>query len=378
MNKKVYFENLDGLRFICFLSVFFLHSFRTEFETIKSNTTYQFIVKDIFGNGSLGVNSFFVLSGFLITYLLIEEKRTNGQINLKRFWIRRILRIWPLFYLCVFIGFFIYPEIKSLYGQHQPTETASIFYYLTFLNNFDIIHNGIIPDASILGVLWSVAIEEQFYLIWPIILYILPIKRYWIAFSSVLIISLLFGIVNEGYMLNKFHTLTCMGDLAVGAFGAWFIATNENFKMYIQHLSVFKIAFVYLLLIIFFLFRDEIFTNCSSTLTIFERPIFAFIILLVILEQSFSEHSLFKLSTFRLLTKLGTISYGLYCLHFFGILIVTILTNKFLFNKEVWQVLVFETFLSLSLSIFISWLSYWIYEKPFLRMKERYSISANS
>jgi peptidoglycan/LPS O-acetylase OafA/YrhL len=92
--KRVYFENLDGLRFLCFLSVFFFHSFHTDFDSIRATDTYHFIKRDIFGNGNLGVNFFFVLSGFLITYLLIEEKNLNGQIDIKRFWLRRILRIW--------------------------------------------------------------------------------------------------------------------------------------------------------------------------------------------------------------------------------------------------------------------------------------------
>ncbi|GIV43810.1 MAG: hypothetical protein KatS3mg035_0933 [Bacteroidia bacterium] len=106
MSRKIYFENLDGLRFLCFLSVFFFHSFHTDFDYIKTNYIYHFIKRDLFGNGNLGVNFFFVLSGFLITYLLIEEKKLNGKINILKFWIRRILRIWPLFYLCVIIGFF--------------------------------------------------------------------------------------------------------------------------------------------------------------------------------------------------------------------------------------------------------------------------------
>src|SRR4051812_22277340 len=115
MTKKVYFENLDGLRFLCVLAVFFFHSFYTEFDYIKNQDSYFFIKKELFGNGNLGVNFFFVLSGFLITFLLIEEKKLNGQINLWKFWMRRILRIWPLFYFCVFFGFVIFPFLKTLF-----------------------------------------------------------------------------------------------------------------------------------------------------------------------------------------------------------------------------------------------------------------------
>jgi len=96
-------------------------------------------------------------------------------------------------------------------GQ-TSNETANIWYYLTFTNNFDLLKNGL-PDASILGVLWSIAIEEQFYLIWPIILYLLPIKRYWIAFSVIIIGSLIFrGYYNSNY-INELHTLSCISDI---------------------------------------------------------------------------------------------------------------------------------------------------------------------
>ena len=82
--KNVYFENLDGLRFLCFLSVFLFHSFTTDLEAISSNPVYHFVKRSLFGNGNLGVNFFFVLSGFLITYLLIEEKKipTSGILGL--------------------------------------------------------------------------------------------------------------------------------------------------------------------------------------------------------------------------------------------------------------------------------------------------------
>ena len=81
MKKKIYFENLDGLRFFCFLSVFLFHSFHTEFEYIEALGIYQFISIDLFGNGNLGINLFFVLSGFLITFLLMEEKKINDKLS---------------------------------------------------------------------------------------------------------------------------------------------------------------------------------------------------------------------------------------------------------------------------------------------------------
>src|SRR5215467_2966167 len=133
---KVFFPNLDGLRFICFLSVFLFHSFATNYQYIKGAPLYRFVKGFLVANGNLGVNFFFVLSGFLITYLLFAEKEKYSKISIRNFYIRRILRIWPLFYFCVFFGFVIFPILKHAFGE-VSTETARPLYYLTFLNNID-------------------------------------------------------------------------------------------------------------------------------------------------------------------------------------------------------------------------------------------------
>ena len=160
MSNKVYFKNLDFLRFISFISVFLFHSFHTEISAIKKSSVYV-LVNDLFIHGDLGVNFFFVLSGFLITYLLLVEENKLNSINVKAFYTRRILRIWPLYYSIVLFGFIVFPFLKTLLGQ-IPNETANPIYFITFLSNYNNIINGL-PDASMLGVLWSVSIEEQFY-----------------------------------------------------------------------------------------------------------------------------------------------------------------------------------------------------------------------
>lgn len=370
MTKKIYFENLDGLRFLCFLSVFFYHSFYTEYTYISSAPLYQLVKRDIFGNGNLGVNFFFVLSGFLITYLLIEEKKMQHRINLRFFWTRRILRIWPLYYFCVAFGFVIFPMLKVKFGG-TPNETASPAFYLSFLSNFDFIQKGL-PDASILGVLWSVAIEEQFYVVWPILLAVLPLKRYWIAFVSVIGISLLFRAQNPTYMAYEHHTLSCIGDMAVGAFGAWGIIEFPRFRQFYEQCPKWLIAVVYALFAGIFFFRDEIQAWGIPLINVSERILIAGLILFIICEQNYAEHSLFKMSRFPLFTRLGRISYGLYCLHFIGILVTTTLNRKLGFNKELWQVMLIETPVALLLSIGLSTLSYSFLEKPFLRLKRRF------
>src|SRR5688572_13303181 len=282
MKKQLYFENLDGLRFLCFLSVFFVHCFNTEIPELKSAPLLYFVKKDLFGNGILGVNFFFVLSGFLITFLLIEEKKLNGQIHLRKFWIRRILRIWPLFYFCVFFGFVIFPWLKQAFGQ-VPLSNGNIWAYLTFTNNFDYLKA--LPDSSVLSVLWSVAIEEQFYLVWPIVLYVFPLKKLWIPFGLIIIASLVFRALHDTRIMLEHHTLSCIGDMTVGAIGAWLINVSDQFKTRIENLSRPSIAVVYLLFILIYFFRDEVlFANYG--IRIVERLIIAVVIIFIILEQS--------------------------------------------------------------------------------------------
>ncbi len=370
MKKKIYFENLDGIRFLCFLSVFLYHSFHTDYDIIKQSELYQFIKYDLFGNGNLGVNFFFVLSGFLISYLLIEEKKLNGQINIRKFWIRRILRIWPLFYFCVFFGFSIFPQFKILFGQ-SPNETANPWMYVTFLNNFDFIQNGL-PDASILGVLWSVAIEEQFYFFWPIILFLFPVKRYWIPFTFIILSSLIFRSLNNSPLLYEHHTLSCIGDMAVGGMGAWVIINFNKAKSIFENLKKYQIYLIYLIFIAIFLFRDDLFF-INSTIAIFERAFIAIVILVIILEQNYAKNSIFKMSRFKKITQLGKITYGLYCLHFIGILTTTTISNKFSFNTELWQVMLLETSVALFITIIISSISFKYFETPFLKLKDKFS-----
>ncbi|HRG37994.1 MAG TPA: acyltransferase, partial [Bacteroidia bacterium] len=339
-------------------------------DGIRDSNTYHFVKRNIFGNGSLGVNFFFVLSGFLITFLLIEEKKLNGQVNLKNFWIRSILRIWPLFYFCIFFGFVIFPFLKQFFGQ-VPNETANPFYYLTFINNFDFIQKGL-PDASVLGVLWSIAVEEQFYLIWPIILFLFPVKKLWIPFALIMTINLIFRAMYNNYEMHEFHTISCIGDMTIGAIGAWLINVSDKFKDRITHLSKMEIVGIYLLFTGIFFFRDELLIT-NSTIRVFERAFIALCILLIILEQTFSENSFFKMSNFKTVSKLGVITYGLYCLHFVGILIATTITKKTGINTSIWQVFFIDTPLALLFSIIISKLSYRFYESPFLKLKERFA-----
>src|SRR5690349_20307522 len=103
--NKIYFKNLDSIRFIAAMMVFLQHGISLSYRYLPiKNTVWEKLLNTI-SNGGTGVSIFFVLSGFLITYLLISEHELKTKISLKNFYIRRVLRIWPLYFLVVFFSF---------------------------------------------------------------------------------------------------------------------------------------------------------------------------------------------------------------------------------------------------------------------------------
>lgn len=369
---KTYFDNLDGLRFFCFLSVFLFHSFHTEIPAVKESGIFHFVKFTLFGNGFLGVNFFFVLSGFLITYLLIKEKLRNGRIHIVNFWIRRVLRIWPLYFACVFYGFVIFPYTKIMAGA-QPNETANIWYYLGFISNFDYINKGL-PDSPGLGVLWSVAIEEQFYLVWPVILSLFAVRKFWIPLVAILAGSLVFRAFNDVYKLHEMHTLSCIGDMALGGLGAWLILQKNWFAKKIQDVPRWFIVLMYAAFIFVFLFRDEYLLS-NYWLRVFERLFISSIMLFIILEQCYAKHSFYKMGNFKTVSRLGLVTYGLYCLHFILISLLVGVSKKLGTNTSTWQVVLMEPAVSLVLTIIVSFISFRFFETPFLKLKERFDFS---
>ena len=112
----IYFTGLNGLRFFAAIAVVITH-----IELIKYQSGYSDIWRNnklIFELGSLGVIFFFVLSGFLITYLLLKEKSVTQTVAVKKFYLRRILRIWPLYYLIVLLGFLVLPNIDFIHNPY--------------------------------------------------------------------------------------------------------------------------------------------------------------------------------------------------------------------------------------------------------------------
>ncbi len=363
--SKIHFPNLDALRTLAFLGVFFFHSFHTEYEYIHNDPIYQF-VNGLFTHGDLGVNFFFVLSGFLITYLLLDERKRNDRIDLRKFYMRRVLRIWPLYFFTVFFGFVVFPVLKHIFGQ-IPMESADLTLFLFFLSNFNNIWYGL-PDASMLGVLWSVSIEEQYYLVWPVLLLFFRNRLFLLAIPVLANVLFRYYFHTNGPVI-QFHTFSVMSNLFVGSLLGAMVFGRAAFVHLISKISYALNAVVYIVFGTLIIFRDAMLA--FPVYNALDNLIFSLFFGWVILEQIYSKQSFFKVGSIAYLEKAGKYTYGLYCLHFIGILISTNLTKLLGLNQYLAVVLLVETALALVLSHVIAFLSYHYFERPFLRIKSR-------
>ncbi len=375
---NVYFPNLDGLRFFAFLLVFVNHTVICLGFTYP-NSHYIFIRENFLKNGDMGVSFFFVLSGFLITYLLLKEKEENNRISIKNFYARRVLRIFPLYYLVVIITLFIIPIVKNHVPMNFPmnisTSTLSPWYYFTFTGNFDFMKNGI--SNVILSVLWSVSVEEQFYLFWPLIVAFIP-KKYLIhSFALVIIASIGFRyFYTDGRgMLLKFHSLSCMTYLAMGAIMAY-LATSEKVVSLIKRIPRWMIVLVYVVGISCIPLRLYIWKFGAHYVLVasFVPVVLALFFSFIIMEQCFSEKSFYKMSRLTFISSMGKYTYGMYCYHmivFFALLFGLHLTGVELsqLNKSAFVAMVITAFAG---TCFVSVVSYHYFEMLFLKLKKRF------
>lgn len=159
-----YRPELDGLRFFAFLAVFWSHAAPREpgpWMKIAGTSGTPWIIASVVAGG-WGVDLFFALSSYLITELLLQEKAQQGRIAVGAFWVRRALRIWPLYIAFYLAALFVIPHLIV-----DRLEGGYALAFGTFTANWALAAWGMVP--SCVGPLWSVSIEEQFYLVWPLI-----------------------------------------------------------------------------------------------------------------------------------------------------------------------------------------------------------------
>lgn len=245
-SKKFYFPELDGIRTLAAGVVVIAHCFHDFFENLIHSFTfldnkYFDYFKGAIGAGREGVAVFFVLSGFLITLLLLKEIEKEGKVSVPKFYMRRVLRIWPLYYAVMFFGLFLYPALQSFLGNFYNQDLDYLL-NLTFLNNIAAYQSTMNPDLSFwphVGVAWSVAIEEQFYLFWPLLFLIKPTRKSLpFIFAGILVVSITFYSFNSNNTdLLYYHILGQIHNLLWGGIAAYIIFYFEKVKSFFIHLN---------------------------------------------------------------------------------------------------------------------------------------------
>jgi len=310
------------------------------------------LLKCFYHNLSLGVDFFFVISGFLVTYLLLIEKSENKKINIFSFYLRRVLRIFPLYYLIILLSYLTFYKTDNNY---KP--------FLYFWGNFEIIREGHWTGGW-LTPLWSICIEEHFYWVVPLLVALLSIKFIKYVYGLIIVISIVtkayfFSTVNYSWYYIQCHTLSTMDIIAIGGLLAC-LYFEWPFKINISSwlLIIPLLLIIALMSLINFESYDNIFAAMFSRYLII-IPFVAFFGMYIFNTNS----SVAKIKQFKITEYLGNISYGIYMYQ-------SVIMNKLAFSQtSVFKQLLFIV-LSIIVTIVVSGLSYRFIEGPFLKLKK--------
>ena len=369
MKEKLYFNNLNGLRFFAALMVVICH--------IELNKKYFLLTnyrEQLRYLGDVGVDLFFVLSGFLITILLLKEKEIYSFISFKKFYLRRILKIWPLYYFIIILSLFILPNfslfyINGAYFDYDSKELIKVIVmFILMLPNLLYL---IIP-IPFAAQAWSIGTEEQFYIIWPII--VNQFNKYKTIFLSCIIIYWIFyGCLHLSFLnnlpyielLKNYYRLLKFDLLSVGAFGAVLFYEKDK-RLYFFYNSFVFIASI-IAIVLLYIYMPNLYE--------FFRLFYAILFIIIILNLV-GNKKLENIFENQLLNYLGKISYGIYMYHqIIIVFFINILLKYFNKFEQLNNILIYSS--SIILTVIVSHLSYAFFEKPILRYKSRFSLFIN-
>lgn len=373
---KSEFKHLDALRGIMAMYVTLVHFY--VLYTLNVTNTLEYEGLGLLAAVQLGqifMTAFFVLSGFLITYILLIDKEKNGVVRFKRFYLRRAFRILPMYYLAVLGMYFLYrkaclnPDISSLELCSELTERAR--YYFFMIPNWAHAIDKNIPHISNF---WSIGAEEQFYILWPIILY--GTKKYLNTFYGVYVFYCLlligFVLVGNFYYHNQNETLTNIakfldytrfGAFAFGGIIAYYFLHLEESRFQKTHLFLVKKSTQWVCLIVSFLIAVIPNQHVIFLKHIIVIPCCA----VVIYNLAFDKNSILKLDQ-KQLNYLGKATYSLYVLN----QIVIDFSIKICFGIHIKQPIAIFI-ISITALLICSFICYELIEKPFMKLRRYFN-----
>jgi peptidoglycan/LPS O-acetylase OafA/YrhL len=361
-NQKIYFPGLNGLRFIAAFVVVLGHT--EQLKVWFGLPPAPVLWSSNSPVGDYAVTLFFTLSGFLITYLLLAEQQQTGTIQVRKFYVRRILRIWPLYYLLVLIGFMVFPAIIA--GLQDYSGPRGTYTHITLIGHLLILPNitmylGALPAISHL---WTIGVEEQFYLMWPPLMrrFNLPRLLIGIIVLKLVIHTLSLMVVNPPIEFNqviRFMTRFRIESMAVGGLGAYLLFSQHRALRVIFHPLVEKAILIVVI-------GHLLFAPTRSTTP--EHLALSALYMLFMLNVACNPQSTVSL-VHPILNRLGQMSYGIYMYHLAVIYLVIIGLRQLGAANDL---LVYG--LVTTLTIGIAALSYDHFERPFLNLKKRFAV----
>lgn len=369
---------LDGIRGMAILMVIICHTLGM-FKNVGGvyGNSFQKFIFFVLGSGWLGVDLFFVLSGFLITGILINSRgEQNYFIN---FYARRTLRIFPIYYLYITVVIFILP-IFIPYMRDQIHSYLGLYYL--YLHNFVRIANGTLPEY-LFSHLWSLAVEEHFYLIWPLVVYMVNDRKIFNVGLAVIVGAVLFRcyfiFISEfrlGAIDYYVYRLTfCRADaLMLGAMLAYAVKNELLSKFLQKYWMVFfygsGLASMILLVYAFLDGIGNMVDNSNKTVHSIGFTLFSifFTVLIYSLLNARQGSFLSRFFDNTMMRFFGKYSYAMYILHVPLIAFVYANYLELASYDPLAKVLILFV-ATLSLTSVISWLSYHLIEKHFLSLK---------
>lgn len=369
-STRYYRPELDALRFLAFLSVFTVH----RMDHLPIDPARHFWLYNICLLGNFGVPVFFLLSAFLITELLLREEDRLGTIHVRSFYVRRILRIWPL-YFAVFYGLVLLTQVIPWTG---PTDPRSWLAFTLFAGNWYICLHGWIPAFPV-NPMWSLSVEEQFYIVIPLIA--LFGRRLGLRIVSITLIAVSY-ITVSWYAWKGWHGFSSQWTNSLVQFQFFAAGTllsialkgrNPQWSLAVRLLGVSSG--------IVCLFVSSVYLGVQAdtpSSNILQAPLGWALVL--------AGTTLFFLSLLgaparyfpQPIVYLGRISYGLYLLHELAYTLVFHVWKAQLVrlsedvHLSAWTGAL-GTVIALSATILVAHLSYQLYERPFLRLKQRFT-----
>jgi peptidoglycan/LPS O-acetylase OafA/YrhL len=316
--------------------------------------------------GGAGVDLFFALSAYLITSLLIKERAETGGISVRLFYIRRVLRIWPLYFLVVLAGVVLSYSMSHnfpwFYEQRLPWYYVAG--YLGFISNWIYAIFGAAP-LSICAPLWTVAIEEQFYLIWPALMKGLRRRGMMIAAVVTFLLAILSQTavvaIGADRLYISFGSASRCESLTLGILLALFAGQVPRAAGFWRLMPV--VAGVATWVVSCWWFAD---LPGPATMRMVVGRLLISLGAGAMLYGCLGSKS--RILTGRWVVQLGKLSYGLYMLHFLGLLLMATLLHPVgrgqLFLSRVF---------GFAATVGLAFLSYRWVETPFLRRKDRFA-----